>query len=509
MKGCTFLELLRNEVPLMTKLMAAGIVIAASVLTFAALTAAPSTASLDTDSPIIEATDLTAASAFDPLTTAYVVTSGAGGDLPGCGAVSAIDLSSGDVLYQSPHLGPRRGLSASEDMKSFVAGGGAGPDRLSFLDASSPDPSAWTALELWSPSGPFGLGSSALQVVGDDLYLSLSMRGSRRASGIGRISLSDYRGKLGLEDINPVSDFFSARREHVFQVIPDASERLVHALSWGYRTPSSAAETIESFPMHLHTLDADTLTASESPLALPPLIVNEPAGAGLRESGVHNWAQNGRIAWATRLGGGDHVYGNKDQVIVVNRWVRPELTIVDLKGDNGAGSVVTASLPADYAIAGALAGNHGWLNPGLVAVHGGDKIGVFDLVPWGTLVERARLEITPVLSSLSDDRRMMSGPLAWSADGSQIIAAGNEGDSEVLIIDVDSCGDRMTLRHTVAVCPYTEFNGASGFVTANGQLRPEVRPPASEACPTPDWWPEEERVGSGVVIGLPWVSNGG
>lgn len=451
------------------------------------------------------ALDAAEAPPFNPVTTAYALTSGAGGDLPGCGALSAIDLDSGELLYQSPRLGPRAGLTASEDLRSFVAGGGAGPDRLSFVDARASDPGEWTALELWAPAGPHQLSGSALHIQGEDLYFSA--RGpSAIGSGVARISLSRFRGLEERADVNPVEAFYSTRTASAFQVLADPFGRELHVLSLESRYPVDPSEAIESFPLHVHTMEPKTLRAATAPLALPPLVVDEPPGAGLREAGVHNWLQNGRIGWATSLPTGGKVYGREGRYVVVSRWARPELIVADLHRKADSNAVVTASLPVDYELAGALAANHGWVNPGLIAVHGGDKIGIFDLDPFGTLQERARIDITPVVSPLTDDRRMMSGPLAWSADGSRLIAAGNEGGAEVLVLDVDDCGARVTLRHAISACPYQDYNGASGFTTANGHLAPP-RPQAA-GCPRPWWWPEDERVGSRLVIGLPWLSAG-
>lgn len=441
--------------------------------------------------------------AFDPLTTAYVVTGGAGGDLPGCGALSVIDVPSGEVRYRSPRLAGRSELAASEDFGRIVTGRGAGGDgRLSLFDARSPIASDWTISTLWSPSGPHRILSSAPLVLGDDLYLGV-LSEPIVGLGLARIRISEQLGASGLKDINPVRGFYSTRDQAVVEILADPDGRHIHVLSSSYRTAVDPSDVVESHPMSLHTLDTEILAARGAPIVLPPLVVNEPPGAGLREVGIHSWRQNGRLAWATMLPGGGKPYGPEGRYIVVNRWLQPELIIADLDRTT---TPLTVTLPADFAFAGAVAANHGWKNPGLIAVHGGDKIAVFEIDPrYGEIKERARLPITPILSSLTDDRRMMSGPLAWSADGSQLIASGNEGDADVLIIDVEACGDRMTLRHAVAACQFDEVTGVSGILTANGRSdHPDSEP---LACPTPEWWPIES-VGSPFVAGLPWVSTG-
>ncbi len=444
-------------------------------------------------------------SAFDPLTTAYVVTGGAGGDLPGCGALSAIDVASGEVLYRSPRLAGRSEIAASEDFGHFVTGRGAGGDgRLSLFDARFPNASDWTISTLWSPAGPHRIQDSAPLVLGDDLYLGVEA-GPRDGVGLARIRISEQLGTPDLKDINPVRGFFSTRDQSVTQILASPDGRRNHVLSAGYRTAVEPSDVVESHPMSLHTLDSEILAARGAPVVLPPLVVNEPPGAGLREVGIHDWRQNGRLAWATMLPGGGKPYGPEGRYIVVNRWLRPELIIADMHLST---TPLTVTLPADFAFAGAVAANHGWKNPGLIAVHGGDKIAVFELDPrYGEIKERSRLPITPIRSSISDDRRMMSGPIAWNADGSQLIAAGNEGDSDVLIIDVEACGDRMTLRHAVSACRFEgQETGVTGILTANGRSDPPDSEPIP--CPTPEWWPPIEPVGSPFVAGLPWASTG-
>ena len=340
-------------------------------------------------------------------------------------------------------------------------------------------------------------------VIGDDLYLGVS-DAPRVSLGLARIRITEQLGTSGLKDINPVRGFYSTRDQAVVEILADPDGRQIHVLSSSYRIAVDPSDVVESHPMSLHTLDTEILAARGAPMVLPPLVVNEPPGAGLREVGIHSWRQNGRLAWATMLPGGGKPYGPEGRYIVVNRWLQPELIIADL---DRTSTPLTVTLPADFAFAGAVAANHGWKNPGLIAVHGGDKIAVFEIDPrYGEIKERARLPITPILSSITDDRRMMSGPIAWSADGSQLIASGNEGEADVLIIDVEECGDRMTLRHAVTTCQFDEVVGVSGILTANGRSdRPDSEP---LACPTPEWWPPIESVGSPFVAGLPWVSTG-
>jgi len=444
-------------------------------------------------------------SVFDPARTAFVVTDGAGGELPGCGAISAIDTLTGEVLYQSPRRGSRSDLAAAEDFSLFASGGGAGGDkRMYLLDAGAASPDEWAVRVFWSPAGPRQLNGSATAILNGDLYFGLH-GGFEEGFGLGRVPLDRIEDTPDLQDVNPVEAVYSLRQLHLIQILPDPDGRHLHLLAQESRTPTSPTDVVETQALQIHTVDTTIMAARVAPQVLPPLVVSEPPGAGLREVGIHNWLQNGRLAYMTLLPAGAGG-GPRDRWVAVNRLVAPEISFANIRG--GSREAVTASLPADFTLAGAVAANHGWHNPGLLAVHGGDKVAVFDMDPLeGLLHERSRIDITPVVSSLLDDGRMMPGRIAWSADGSQLIVAGNEGTAEVLILDVGACGDTLTLRHVVTVCPYAEYNGLAGIVTANGSLPPPA--PSPEACPTPFWMPEPWPVGSPFSLALPWVSAGG
>ncbi|MFN8422472.1 MAG: hypothetical protein U0470_03475 [Anaerolineae bacterium] len=446
--------------------------------------------------------------ALDPATTAFVLSGGEGGEMPGCGAISAVDVATGAVVYRGSHLGSSSGLSAAEDLTVLAAGAGSPSRAIKILPARDQDPSRWTAFQLSSPRGPYRISGSATAILDGHLWFG-AVGGIEEGVGVGRIRLPGLDGdEAARKDINPVDDFYSVRADWVADILPDPNGRTVYVLSHEYRLPANAGEAIESLALRLHILDRAMLTSRTAAVPLPPLVVDEPPGAGLRETGVHNWRQNGQIAFSTLLAPSRAARGWQPLWAVVNRWRAPELAFANLRTMSGdQARVVTATLPSDYSIVGALAASRGPRNLGMLAVHGGDKIGLFEVEdPYrGIVKERARLAITPVVSPIIDDRRMMSGPIAWSADGSRIIAAGNEGAAEVLI-DVEGCGDGLRLRHAVTACPYDGYNGLGGIVTAHGTaLVPAAAP---DGCPVPWWVGEPAWIRSGYVIALPWVGAG-
>ena len=452
--------------------------------------------------PRVRALDLL--DGLDPATTAYVVTSGAGGNLPGCGAISAIDLATGAVRVLSPKLGSRSDLSAAADLSAFASGGGGGPKTLQLMDARDNDTTVWASRRLDSRSGRLQLVGSATAILDGALWFGVG--GTGVGLGVGRIPLPWLSSRADRQDVNPLDAFFSTRNELPVEILPDPNGRTVYVLSQTAFTAATAAEVVREHRLRLHILDRRSLTAHVAAIELPSVVVDEPPGAGLREVGVHSWLQNGRIAYATLLGPSRDARGPQPLWAVVNRWRARELTFANLRAMVGdAARTVTATLPADYAFAGALAASHGPNNLGLVAVHGGDKVGVFAVAPVaGTATELARLAITPVVSPLIDDRRMMSGPIAWSADGSQLIVAGNEGAADALIVAVDGCGGTLRLRHAVTVCPYDVYNDLAGIVTAD-RAAPATAVP-SAACPAPGWIRDPWSFSSRYLLALPWVS---
>lgn len=441
--------------------------------------------------------------AFDPVRTAYIVTAGAGGDLPGCGAISAVDVESGEVLYSSEYLGSRDGISAAEDFSAFASGPGAGSSRLYFLDARAEDPGSWRARELWSPRGPRRISGDATAILDGDLWFGASGPG-QEGRVIGRVPLPWIEGEPDLRDVNPLQGAYSIGGDAPAQILPDPDGRRVHVLAYDYRLPETVDEVIDEHALRLHILDRQDLVAREAAIPLPPLIVDEPPGAGLRAAGVHNWPQNGRLAYATLLTAEPWARGPQSKFLVVNRWLRPELTIVDLNlRTSRYPTVVSATLPADFAFAGAVAASRGPDNLGLLAVHGGDKIGLFQVDPRAAevaLEELARVSITPVISPLSDDQRMMSGPIAWSADGSSLLVAGNEGDAELLVYSVEGCGRELRLEHVIAACS-SEHNHLAGIVTAQGSR--VVPPTPVTACARPGWLGEPWDYDTQYLLSLP------
>lgn len=441
---------------------------------------------------------------LDLANTAYVVTSGAGGNLPGCGAISAIDLATGAVRVLSPKLGSRSDLSASADLSAFASGGGGGPKTLQLMDARDNDTAVWASRRLDSRSGPLQLVGSATAILDGALWFGVG--GTGVGLGVGRIPLPWLSARADRQDVNPLDAFYSTRNELPVEILPDPNGRTVYVLSQTAFMPATAAEVVRDHRLRLHILDRRSLTAHVAAIELPSVVVDEPPGAGLREVGVHSWLQNGRIAYAALLRTSRDARGPQPLWAVVNRWRARELTFVNLRvmvGD--AARTVTATLPSDYAFAGALAASPGPNNLGLVAVHGGDKVGVFAVDPVaGTATERGRLAITPVVSPLIDDRRMMSGPIAWSADGSHLIVAGNEGAADALIVAVEGCGSSLRLRHAVTVCPYDAYNDLAGIVTADRAVRATGAEAA--ACPAPPWIRDPWSFSSRYLLALPWVS---
>ena len=304
---------------------------------------------------------------LDPANTAYVVTSGAGGNLPGCGAISAIDVATGAVRVLSPKLGSRRDLSAAADLSAFASGGGSGSKTLHLMDARDGDVARWASRRLESRNGPRQLVGSATAIMDGALWFSAGSTAD--GLGIGRVPLPWLSAHADRPEVNPFDAFFSTRNELPVDILPDPNGRTVYVLSQTVREAATAAEVVHEHRLRLHILDRRSLTARVAAIELPSVVVDEPPGAGRREVGVHSWLQNGRIAYATLLRPSRDARGPQPLWAVVNRWRARELTFANVRTMVGDGArTVTATLPADYAFAGALAASHGPYNLGLVAV---------------------------------------------------------------------------------------------------------------------------------------------
>ncbi len=427
---------------------------------------------------------------------------------PGCGAISAFDLQTGERIYTGPSWAGHGDLAAAPDFSTVVATyNGGGLQTLYRLDASPERPAEWQADRLWSTDHKYTLsGNGGIAIAADGNQMLVGMVGPKAVSrtGVGLYRLSEARpgepGETGA--LGARHGYYGTWSEPPRVILPAPRDpHTYYVLTHEGRLPETLTDTVKSQVAHLHTIDIRTMQAPRAPIRLPDLVVDNTPGAGLREAGVHATIQHGDIGYATMLPGGDPTQWPTGRYIAVSRWGVPELAIADLE----TGVVNTTRLADDLTLVSGIAANHGPENPGLVAVHAGDMIAVYEVAPGAVsaAIELARMPITPVLGSCGDEPRTMGGPIAWSADGRRLIAAANEGLADFVVLEVAECGRSLRPDYYLTACPAAGYNGGASILTANGRL--QSPPSATQECPTPYWWPEPRPTEPAL---LPYLANG-
>jgi hypothetical protein len=156
---------------------------------------------------------------------------------------------------------------------------------------------------------------------------------------------------------------------------------------------------------------------------------------------------------------------------------------------------VEVAVVADYV--GEPEFNHGWLNPGLLALHLRDAVAVFDGSS-GSFREVGRIAVPPPGQRLDS----ASGPwptLAWDAPGGRLIAGSFDPElqTEFAVISVSDNGRTLAMEHSIDVCRGIDVEpGRPGFdglpaavFTGNGVLAPpgvEPTPTATSRPSVPD-----------------------
>jgi Mg-chelatase subunit ChlD len=247
--------------------------------------------------------------------------------------------------------------------------------------------------------------------------------------------------------------------------------------------------------MVVHTIDADSMREAESPIQLP---------AFRWELGV--WpAPNRSDAVYSYMSGVIHADLSADhRYLLSGRGQGDEIIVADLQ-TREAWSV---ALGEDVRYVGGIAWNKARLNRDLVAVHTAESVRLLRLAPdLRSVTEHlASLDLCAPLQPMSlpgGELIFMSGPslsVAWTADGSAVVAAGTSDqcraaevgvpdEEEFSVLSVEEDGRRVEVRLELDVCQPGARNRLVGpfpndILTANGRLAPTPSP-TSTAPPTP------------------------
>jgi Mg-chelatase subunit ChlD len=227
--------------------------------------------------------------------------------------------------------------------------------------------------------------------------------------------------------------------------------------------------------MSVHTVDYHTMRPVGTPIQLPAFISRTNVYFGTAINRMHGaLSPDGRY-------------------LVTNRGDSNELNVADLDDRT---SWTLATRP-DIESIGGVAFDWRHLNSELLAIHANDKVFVYQWSPPGPLIEIGRVAIAAprlLADPLENDCEGPKNSIAWSGDGSALIAATDVGSAEFIIVDVPSGGGQPRLGLNMEACSHAS-NLPNDIVTTNGLRPPPTPTPAPSAtltpAPTPTTTPSE------------------
>jgi hypothetical protein len=381
--------------------------------------------------------------------------------LPGCDAISIIDIRTGEAVMRGPiQISPGR-MAATTDFSTVLATVASAPPWpldplkgpfLYRIVSEDPDLASWRVDTPIIGDNFASYGDVAI-LPDNDRFL---------VSTVGTVPRRDgppyptpwprpYRvQKYRLSDISP--------REGGWQVGPSNGSTIVQGVAANIVLDSSGKRAQLLLDNDtLVTLDVERMSLEDDPIRLPPLSLQD----GYKPE---------------HLGSMMHAVMTSDsRYLLTNRWWPPEISVVDLERR----SVVSVEPAGKMPVIGGLSLNRAWNNAGLLAVHGGDRIVVLEFVPPASFdfVASADLPEDVIRPIPPPFIRSPVADIEWSADGSQLIVSGARqfdlGTEDFIIYDVNAPARRISYSRSIVACPDLTFtNGPNGILTANGFITP-------------------------------------
>lgn len=358
----------------------------------------------------------------------------------GCGAISIFDLRSGTPVYNGPNDPSLHRIAADPTLDLIIAAPGVGNRRfVQRLRRHEHESDVWHYDRVQTRYNLFN-SYSGVAVLSDPprLVLNISLGGE----GIGHIaSVSSPTS----DNYDFHKDEFVTRletRRNVPVIINEPNAHRIVGLS-------SAGDVF--------TADSADLTPLHEPLAMPTIVYSE-----------RDTSSPDRFVQATLSPGGRY--------LVANQYEEPFLMVLDRVTEQKARVDVSAWMT----MTGGVAFNAGWQNTGLLAVHGGSRVVIFEFNPTGKL---KYLSSARVVAPMRDDAPL-AGQVQWSGDGTHVIAATNNGSNEFAVLRVSECGSNVVQVLELEACQ-DPLNLPGDIVSANGFLNPPSN--WEPSCTLPDW----------------------
>jgi len=395
-------------------------------------------------------------SAADDLSkVAFVVDNGVigGGPNSGCAAVSIIDVDARAVIHRGTTVSTVRQIDVGADGDEIVASPGRGNSShaVRWLRAGD-DWNAWSGQGLLAPTNA-----------------------TARLLTLAGIALLPRQGTLLMGLSGPGMNIGAFRVADIDRTMPETN--LPAALRYGFTSSGGSSVilvTRDESVAHIvgqygrvNSVETSTLRPVAPSIVHAPFVPDPLLEGGLAQLGFTSTAQ---IVFAD--------LSVDERYLVTNRWAVPEISVLDLQERRSW----TLPVGDGITMTGGVAFNHGWENPGLLAINALHSVVVYRFTPDGPLEELSRHPIPARGHFGAFEWRdvPIPGNVAWSARGDHLIVPIDHGDNDFAILDVTACGAAMRLVAELAVCA-GDVNSGHAIWTANKRLTPP--PDTVQGCP--------------------------
>jgi len=390
---------------------------------------------------------------------------------PGCEAISHVHLDNPDQVHRGKNwanlenpASPGR-MAAPADMRFAIASPSNTASLrpgLYLIDQLDPTSGEWRTRGVSAPD-LFLLGAIAVDAAGEFLYRAESDTRIGQTCGARNFWVSKYNisdvlsGQITEDDRVAVV----STEAPVAEIVIDEQSNVVHFVE------VSCSTLMDRVAPRVTTHDKLTLAAVDPGISIGDIVTPS------REQAIG-------VTHAEISDNGSTIY--------VNGWEKAELHLVNVVSRTASSIEIPFRRRTEHT--GGISLGRAGPGKSLLAVHGIDRIGVFDISDPEALVHITEMEVPPpiewteqgILGSTGHEGGP-AGTIRWTANGQYIVAAtSTRGPFEFQIYEFD--GSALHHYADIETCPYRQSNYGNDILTASRQpTLPPPSPTATRATP--------------------------